>query len=115
MVRQPIQVVATGIVVAEASDGATVPGTKALVTLTAFVEFDGYGERKRWTGGPQGPMPLPSDGSTTTALLHLVRDFEEDLLPDLGIAGLRTSRFDFYAAPRRIEVAPSLRERLTLD
>jgi hypothetical protein len=39
----------------------------------------------------------------------------ENLLADLGISGLEVSRFEFAAAPRRIDVDPALAGRLTLD
>jgi len=41
-------------------------------------------------------------------------DEPDDLLADLGIPGYKPSRFDFRAAPRRIELADTLRDRLTL-
>jgi hypothetical protein len=37
------------------------------------------------------------------------------LLAELGISGMSPSRFEFAAAPRRIDVAPALARRLTLD
>jgi hypothetical protein len=35
-----------------------------------------------------------------------------DLLGDMGIAGLRVSRWGLMSAPRRIELAPELEARL---
>jgi hypothetical protein len=40
--------------------------------------------------------------------------YPDDLLPDLGIADYKLSRFDFFAAPRRVELGEGLRDRLTL-
>ena len=36
-------------------------------------------------------------------------------LADFGISGYRVRRFDFHAAPRRIELDDALREKLTLS
>ena len=56
---------------------------------------------------------VPLSAAATSLLLDLA-DRPEDLLDQFGIAGYKVRRFDFYAAPRRIELADGLRERLTL-
>ena len=50
---------------------------------------------------------------STSLLMELAEDLD-DLLADLGIADYKVSRFDFLAAPRRVELADGLRDRLTL-
>ncbi|ADB48799.1 hypothetical protein [Conexibacter woesei] len=133
--KTPSRVVATGIVFEEphdpaaayaAADGFLTPearqaidawraGDALLLTHAAFAEIDdGHGVR-RWGGPPQGPHPVPTHGSATATLLGLAVGYGEDLLPALGINGLTISRFDFHAAPRRIELDESIRRRLRLD
>lgn len=134
-VREQARVVGTGFVFEEPHDpvGAYVEsvgfltpesrraidawrsGDVLLLTCAAFAEVDdGHGVR-RWGGAVQGPHPIPARGSATTALLGLIEHQLDDLLPALGIQGLRISRFDFHAAPRRIELDDSIRRRLRLD
>jgi hypothetical protein len=36
-------------------------------------------------------------------------------LADFGMSDMRVARFDWYAAPRRIEIDPELAEQLILD
>ena len=88
-------------------------GGLLFVSVTAFVDFDAGSGVERWTGTPQGPYAVPLSAAATSLLLDLA-DRPEDLLDELGIAGYKVRRFDFYAAPRRIELADGLRERLTL-
>lgn len=92
-------------------------GDLVFVRSTAFVEFDAGAGAERWDETPQGPFPVPLRESATTALLQIVEDDPTSLNPlaDLGIAGMRPSRFDWHAAPRRIEIAPELAEQLILD
>lgn len=90
-------------------------GDVLLLTCSAFAEVDdGHGVR-RWGGAVHGPHPIPVRGSATSALLALVEHQLHDLLPALGMQGLRIARFDFHAAPRRIELDESIRRRLRLD
>ena len=94
-------------------------GDIVYVQLTFFAEFDAGDGPTRWDSTPQGPYPLPTTASATTALLDLVDDYERDqlgnLLGDFGIAGVKVSRFAFEASPRRIDVDDDLAARLTLD
>lgn len=83
------------------------------VTATAFVEFDAGNGVTRWTGTPQGPFAVPV-GTDATSLLMELATHPDDLLPDLGIADYKVSRFDFLAAPRSVELGDGLRDRLTL-
>ena len=61
-----------------------------LVRATQFVEFDAGEGVQRWE---ESRRPLA----------------------DLGIAGLKVSRFEYRSAPQRIDVDPGLAERLILD
>ena len=88
-------------------------GKLVFVTVSAFVEFIDSDGPQRWMGTPQGPYAI-SLGADATSLLLELADRPDDLLPDLGIAGLHVPRFEFYAAPRRIELEESLRKRLLL-
>lgn len=90
-------------------------GQVAFVRLTSFVEFDDGSGVRRWEGTPQGPHAVALAGSATSRLLELVDSMPDLLLADLGISGMSASRFDFHAAPRRIDVDPALATRLTLD
>jgi hypothetical protein len=92
-------------------------GDVVFVRTTSFVEFDDGSGPKVWEDTPQGPTPVEVSSSATTALLVIVeaQDQRLNLLADLGISDMRVSRFDFEAAARRIEIAPALRARLTLD
>lgn len=88
-------------------------GELLFVSVTAFVEFDDDSGAQRWTGSPQGPFAVPLSADATSLLMDLA-NVPDDLLADLGIAGYKVTRFDFLAASRRVELADSLRERLTL-
>ena len=90
-------------------------GQVAFVRLTSFVEFDDGSGVRRWEGTAQGPHAVSLAGSATSRLLELVETMPDLLLAELGISGLSASRFDFHAAPRRIDVDPGLAKRLTLD
>jgi hypothetical protein len=88
-------------------------GELLFVTATAFVEFDDGSGVRRWTGTPQGPFAVPL-GRDVTSLVMKLAAYPDDLLADLGIADYKVSRFDFLAAPRRVELDDGLRDRLTL-
>jgi hypothetical protein len=88
-------------------------GELLFVTATAFVEFDDGSGVTRWTGTPQGPYAVPLGTDATSLLMELAAS-PDDLLGDLGIADYKVSRFDFLAAPRRIDLGDGLRDRLTL-
>ena len=91
-------------------------GEAVLLTCAAFAEVDdGHGTR-RFTGPPSGPHAVPTGRSATSDLLAFVDgNAADDLLAALGIHGVKVSRFDYYAAPHRIEVGDAVRRRLTLD
>lgn len=88
-------------------------GKSVFVTASSFVEFDDGSGVTRWTGTPQGPFAVPL-GTDATSLLIEFAEHPDNLLADLGIADYEVSRFDFYAAPRRLELGDGLRDRLTL-
>jgi hypothetical protein len=88
-------------------------GELLFVTATAFVEFDDGSGVTRWTGTPQAPYAVPLGTDATSLLMELAAS-PDDLLGDLGIADYKVSRFDFLAAPRRIDLGDGLRDRLTL-
>lgn len=133
--KTPSRVIATGIVFEEPHDPAAAyaaaigfltpearqaidawrAGDVVLLTYSAFAEIDDGGGARRWGGPSHGPLPVPTHGSATSTLLGLVERQGDDLLAALGINGLRISRFDFHAAPRRIELDESIRRRLRLD
>jgi hypothetical protein len=64
-------------------------------------------------GHATGPHAIPLGVDATSRLIEIADD-PDDLLADLGISDYKVSRFDFYAAPRRIELDDELRDRLTL-
>lgn len=88
-----------------------------LVRAYAFVDFDRGDGPRRWTGTPQSVIALPVNASATTAILDLVASPAQvnDLYADLRESGVPVRRFDFYAAPSRIELDPTLASRLILD
>lgn len=100
---------------ARAAIAAWRAGELLLLTCAAFAEIDDGGGVRRWGGPSKGPHTVPTHGSATATLLGLVERHGDDLLAALGINGLRISRFDFHAAPRRIELDESIRRRLRLD
>ncbi len=59
---------------------------------------------------------VPAAGDPTSELLRIAQEARElhlgDLLGDLRIGGYAITRFDFHAAPFRIELSPDLRDRL---
>jgi hypothetical protein len=91
-------------------------GEVVLLTCAAFAEVDdGHGKR-RFTGPSTGPHAIPIGRSATGALLAFVDgNASDDLLAALAIHGVKVSRFDYYAAPHRIELDDIVRRRLTLD
>jgi hypothetical protein len=42
-------------------------------------------------------------------------DVDDPLLADFGISDIQVSRFDYHAAPHRIDVDPAVASRLTID
>ncbi len=91
-------------------------GEVVLLTCVAFAEVDAGGGRQRFTGPPSGPHAVPTHRSATADLLRFVDGTAaDDLLAALGIHGIKVSRFDYYAAPHRIEVGDVVRRRLMLD
>ena len=88
-------------------------GDLIFVTATAFVEFDAGDGATRWTGTPQGPFAVPLE-TDATSLLMVLAGHPDDLLANLRAASFKVSRFDYFAAPRRVELADGLRDRLTL-
>jgi hypothetical protein len=92
-------------------------GEVVFVRATAFVEFDAGEGRQRWEETPQGPFAVGVRESATSALLGIVESNPVfwNLLADFGISGMAVSRFQFAAAPRRIDVDPGLAARLRLD
>jgi hypothetical protein len=96
-----------------AEDAAWRRGELVYLTVTAFVEFNDESGEQRWVGTPQGPYAVPLGKDATSLLLELA-ERPDDLLADLGISGEGVPRFDFYAAPRRIELQAELRQQLLL-
>ncbi|MDO8187339.1 hypothetical protein Q5424_12960 [Conexibacter sp. JD483] len=91
-------------------------GEVVLLTCVAFAEVDAGSGRQRFTGQPSGPHAVPTHRSATADLLGFIDgSAADDLLAALGIHGIKVSRFDYYAAPHRIEVGDVVRRRLTLD
>lgn len=91
-------------------------GSVVFVRSTPFVEFRGASGEQRWEGTPQGPSAVTTARSATSALLELAEDAERTgLLAELRSSGHAVSRFDFEAAPQRIDADPALVARLSLD
>jgi hypothetical protein len=86
-------------------------GDDLLVVSQAFVE---HGD-ERWVSFEHHGHVVPASRDATLELLRLADDTVEDLidiLSDMRIAGLGVSRWALMSAPRRIELAPDLLERL---
>lgn len=92
-VRQPVRILATGIVFEQPDDpvmalagwhdrltpelrGAIAEwraGDALMLTHTAFVEFDDGREVRRWTGTPQGPFPISTRRPASSELIQRAR------------------------------------------
>jgi hypothetical protein len=92
-------------------------GEVVFLRATAFVEFDRGAGAERWEDTPQGPFAVAARESATSVLLEIVERNPglENLLGDFGISGLPVSRFQFAAAPRRIDIDLALAGHLKLD
>lgn len=131
----PARIVATGIVLEEPADPAGAfaarhgvltneardaihdarAGHLVLLTVAPFADIDAGSGVQRYRLPAQGPHAIDTVGSATATLLALLDEQGEDMIAALAIQGVRVSRFDFYAAPHRIELDESIRRRLTLD
>jgi hypothetical protein len=113
-----LRIIATGVLLDEYPGDVPAHGHAAdvvLVRSTAFVEFDAGDGPQRWEATPQGPFEVSTAESATSALLAITDKEPGDLLGELGIAGMKPARFEYRAAPRRIDVDPGLAGRLVLD
>jgi len=103
---------------AEHEDPAAVdPKTrKVFIEVQAFAELDDDGRHVRVGGSVGHGSSVSPATDPTTELLRIAHDARDahlgDLLGDLRIGGLDITRFAFHAAPFRIELGDSLRERL---
>lgn len=87
-----------------------------IIEVQVFADLEDSGRRYRVGGTVQrGPL-VPLSEDPTTALVHIADEARQthlgDLLGDLRTAGCDVTRFEFYAAPFRIELADDLRDRL---
>ena len=80
----------------------------------ADIEADGEPVRVLGTYGERAEVGTAED--PTTALVGAAHEYREghlgDILGDLRRDGADITRFEFYAAPFRIELAADLRDRL---
>ena len=89
-----------------------------VVEAQVFVDVEDDGRRFR-VGGTTGlgaGMTVPTDADPTTALVQAAYETREmhlgDLLGHMRRGNCDVTRFEFYAAPFRIELADDLREAL---
>jgi len=116
------ELLGTGVVLrppSRAPDEAAAPAPvdargDVVVELQVFAELSENGTVSR-TGGSVDRQTVAAGTDPTTRLIEIALDAREvhlgDLLGDVRNCGHDITRFEFYAAPFRIELAPSLRER----
>jgi hypothetical protein len=110
-----IRVIATGVTIHRSPDPWPRPEAgRTVVQVRAFVELerDGVFERREGSALDRS-ITVASD--PTTDLLHAadeVRYEAGDIFGDLRIAGEDVTRFEFRAAPFRIELSDEVREAL---
>jgi hypothetical protein len=89
---------------------------EAYVVSQAFVDFTADGRQQRWVGAEHHGESISLGTSATEDLLRLANETAEEgligLLGDMGIEGLRVSRWQLFSASRRIDLAPELETRL---
>lgn len=93
------------------------PQNDVYVVSEAFVEFAAAGDddAQRWVGSEHHGHALSGSRDVTLELLALAEQATEDLvdlLAEMRIAGLGVTRWQIMSAPRRIELAASLEDRL---
>jgi hypothetical protein len=86
------------------------------VVSQTFVDFDNGAGQQRWVSSEHHGLQVRAREDATIRLLELARETASegliDLLGDMGIAGLRISRWQLMSAPHRIELAPELQAQL---
>ena len=86
------------------------------VVSQAFVDFVVEQTPQRWHAAEHHGHDISLQSDPTKDLLRLAdetaMDGLADLLSDLGIAGLKVSRWALFSAPQRIELTPDLEARL---
>jgi hypothetical protein len=90
---------------------------EAYVVVEAFVEVAlADGTEQRWAGPQRFGERVPMGQDATLDLVRLAREaWDEDfgdLLGDMRMHELGVSRWELLSAPRRIELAPNLEQRL---
>ena len=87
-----------------------------LIEVQVFAEVEEDGRRYRMGGTVQRGAAVSRSGDPTTPLLEIAHEARDthlgNLLGDLRMSGSDLTRFEFYAAPFRIELAEDLREHL---
>ena len=87
-----------------------------LLEVQVFAELVDDGRHVRVGGSVGHGSSVSQAADPTTELLRIAHDARDtdlgDLLGDLRIGGLDVTRFEFHAAPFRIELGDTLRERL---
>ncbi|MDA0171829.1 hypothetical protein OJ998_22205 [Solirubrobacter taibaiensis] len=90
--------------------------TEVFVVARAFVDFDDGSETETWTGSEHHGVSISVSEDATIQLLELAEEAAgyglTELLAGIGIAGLGVSRWQLMSAPRRIDLAPDLLDRL---
>jgi hypothetical protein len=80
-----------------------------------FADLEDDGRRVRVGGSWGWERPIKLDEDPTSALNEIVegeRYHLGDLLGDLRIGDMDVTRWEFYAAPFKVELSPKLQERL---
>ncbi len=89
---------------------------EVFVEVQVFADVEDDGRRYRIGGTVQQGEGVRLSDDPTTALLRIAQEARQlhlgNLLGDLRRSGSDITRFDWYAAPFRIELAQDLRERL---
>jgi hypothetical protein len=83
------------------------------VRAQEFVDFETGEGRVRWRGGSLG-LPIDVTRDPTVELLALAQGDVRENGPfgDLRRSGFDVTRWEYYAAPHRLELSEHLRERL---
>ena len=93
---------------------AEAAGEFVLVDAGTFAEIEVDGEVHRIGGAQSIGNQVGLGADPTSQLLEIAERVRElgDALSHLRIAGFRISRWDFHAAPARLELEPELAARL---
>ena len=90
-------------------------GEVVFVGWHVFADLEDEGRSFRFGGSWGMERPIRLDEDPTSALLEIVAEERYhlgDLLGDLRIGNMDVTRWEFYAAPFKVELSPGLQNRL---